>query len=115
MSRTRSTNDALWETVECRQSDPDLWFSDTLEGKGVQFTEEIFNGLKIALETCNRCPLRVECLQMGLTEEDKRWGIWGGYMAGERQAMLGENRTRDHQIAMERARYIRKNTGVPRP
>ena len=51
MSRTRSTNDALWETVECRQSDPDLWFSDTLEGKGVQFTEEIFNGLKIALET----------------------------------------------------------------
>ena len=34
---------------------------------------------------CHQCPVRAECLGVGLEEE---WGIWGGYIRSERERAL---------------------------
>lgn len=107
-SRERSTNHDGWESVECRTMDPDMWFMDTLETKGVNFTADVINSLKVALNTCNACPMRMECLQLGLNEEDLHYGIWGGYLPGERLAMTGNR----HVFLSQRAANIRRMTGV---
>jgi hypothetical protein len=92
--------------------DPELWFMDTLENKGTHFTDIYVTGLTMALTACNRCPLRLECLTLGMNEEDRPYGIWGGLLPGERHKLAGETKFNQHRKAIERARYIRVMTGV---
>lgn len=40
----------------------------------------------IALATCQECPVRQECLNFALENEDE-WGIWGGLIP-EQRALL---------------------------
>jgi excisionase family DNA binding protein len=59
-------DDESWRwSARCAQSDPDAWFPD--------------NGAvpRSAIEICNGCPVRAQCLQWALTH-DERFGIWGG-------------------------------------
>jgi hypothetical protein len=56
-------------------SDPDLWFAET---KGRERT---------AKAICQACPLRRECLEVGLTEEH---GTWGGLSREDRENVIGK-------------------------
>jgi hypothetical protein len=70
-------------------SDPNLWFSDTLETVGsgrVPKAQEIamLERARQALAICDRCPIIKECLEEGMKSENVDWGIWGGTLSGER-------------------------------
>lgn len=54
--------------------DPDLWFSEAV---GKQ---------KKAAAICQPCPIRLACLQTGMTEA---YGTWGGLTVQDRQRVLG--------------------------
>jgi hypothetical protein len=73
-------------------SDPDLWFSDTLEtiGSGsVPKAQQVamLERARQALAICNKCPIIKECLEEGMKSENVDWGIWGGTLSGERLVM----------------------------
>ncbi len=58
----------------CAQIDPERWFPD----KGGSTRE--------AKRICQECPVRVECLQYAL-DNDERFGIWGGHSERERRSL----------------------------
>jgi WhiB family transcriptional regulator, redox-sensing transcriptional regulator len=58
----------------CAQSDPESFFPD----KG--------GSARAALEVCERCPVRAECLNFAL-ENDERFGIWGGTTERQRREL----------------------------
>jgi len=41
-----------------------------------------------AIELCNKCPIRTNCLNEGLKDENLDYGIWGGLLPGERILMV---------------------------
>jgi WhiB family redox-sensing transcriptional regulator len=57
--------------AKCLTADPDLFFPE----KGGTTTE--------AKRICAGCPVRAECLEYAL-EEDERFGVWGGMSERER-------------------------------
>ena len=66
---------ATWEArALCRQVDPELFYA---EGDGAMArTAE-------AKKVCQRCPVRLECLQRAL-DDNERYGVWGGMSERER-------------------------------
>jgi WhiB family redox-sensing transcriptional regulator len=52
------------------------------------------NAAEPALRVCRSCPVREECLEMAL-RNNERWGIWGGKTADERIQMLRQ-RSAEH-------------------
>lgn len=57
--------------AECRNHDPELWFTDGKDDKG--------NRLKVAQaqSICHTCPVQVQCLQWA-TDTRQQYGVWGG-------------------------------------
>lgn len=79
-AQTIPVNDEAWmRSAECRGVDPNLFFPEV----GERTTD--------AVAVCDRCPVRVACLEYALDHGIKT-GIWGG---------LGERKRR--RIARERA------------
>ena len=97
-----------WETVECRQYNPDTWFLDDKH----PLDETDISLLTLALTVCNRCPLRLECLELGLNELDMPFGIWGGTLPGERYQMTRNTRYLHQQRAIRKAKQIRHLTNT---
>jgi WhiB family transcriptional regulator, redox-sensing transcriptional regulator len=65
--------DLSWhEQALCAQTDPEAFFPD----KG--------GSTRQAKQVCMRCPVRVQCLNYAL-ENDERFGIWGGLSERERR------------------------------
>lgn len=95
--------------VECATIDPELWW---LDDESLRIKGEILDQLKLALTVCNRCPVADKCLELSLNENDE-WGIWGGYLAGERFELRGKTTKIYQRNAIRRARKIRQLTGVP--
>jgi WhiB family redox-sensing transcriptional regulator len=69
----------LWEAIDnadalpaCQETDPDLWFRDGDK-----------QGYRIARIFCNRCPVRVQCLDYAVTNKEPA-GMWGGKSPAER-------------------------------
>ena len=69
----------LWEAIDnadvvppCQETDPDLWFRD-----GDKQT------YRIARTFCNRCPVRVQCLEYAVSNQEPG-GMWGGKSPAER-------------------------------
>lgn len=94
-----------WESVECRNSDPEAWwFADDLHGN---ITNEDLETIAMAIEICERCPMKDPCLQLGMEKEDIFWGIWGGTFAGERLTMIGRTRGHLEQRMITKARVLR--------
>lgn len=60
--------------AKCLNADPDVFFPE----KGGSTRE--------AKRICAECPVRVECLEHALTE-DERFGIWGGMSERERRKL----------------------------
>jgi WhiB family redox-sensing transcriptional regulator len=64
-----------WATeARCLNADPDVFFPE----KGGSTRE--------AKRICGECPVRVECLEWAL-ENDERFGIWGGMSERERRKL----------------------------
>lgn len=77
-------------------SDPDLWFSDTLETRGSGRApkaahEAMLERAQQALAICSKCPIIKECLEEGMKSENIDNGIWGGTLSGERLLMRLKN------------------------
>ena len=64
-----------WQTeAKCLQAEPDTFFPE----KGGSTRE--------AKRICTDCPVRAECLEYAL-ENDERFGIWGGLSERERRKL----------------------------
>ncbi len=78
----------------CQTTDPEIWFSDDLEGSGTHY--------KIAKQFCSQCPVKDLCLQFSLVSEEP-YGVWGGLTPRERRAMrVAMGRTRGRPIRPRR-------------
>jgi len=69
----------LWDAIDnsdvvppCQETDPDLWFRD---GDKLSY--------RIARSFCNRCPVRMQCLDYAITNKEPG-GMWGGKSPSER-------------------------------
>lgn len=71
---------------------PDLWFEDSgdlfekrigSKNPNIKFKKRLDNML-IAMSICEKCPIKEDCLTLGLQDENLDYGIWGGKLPGER-------------------------------
>jgi hypothetical protein len=66
----------------------------------------------MALEICKACPIREQCLEVGMQDDDIRYGIWGGLLAGERLALraklTGKKPNNAEKMAISGARIVRE-------
>lgn len=67
----------------CAQTDPELFFPE----KGA--------GLNVALAICHRCPVRLDCLETALRDNEMH-GVWGGMSEHQRRLLRRERRRRQH-------------------
>lgn len=75
------------ESALCAQSDPDEWFQE----KG--------GSTKTAKSVCHDCPVKADCLEYALAN-DERFGVWGGLSAIERRRLVrARNTTTERQVA----------------
>ena len=72
------SNDAWVSDALCAQTDPEAFFPE----KG--------GSTKDAKRICQMCPVRQECLQYAM-ENDERFGIWGGLSERERRRLRKQN------------------------
>lgn len=68
-----------WSRALCTQTDPDAFFP---EGRGVEMALAVVR----AKQVCNRCPIRLACLD-GALERGERFGVWGGLDEVERRKL----------------------------
>jgi hypothetical protein len=96
--------------------DPDLWHYDN----SVFHDEQQLQVLRSveAIEICNTCPVKNECLKQGLEPENLLWSIrgngaiWGGKLTSERGLMAGYKPSHNMIRAEERhARNVRQKLG----
>jgi WhiB family transcriptional regulator, redox-sensing transcriptional regulator len=67
-----------WETrAACNGDDPEKWFPNH-----TYLTQQTWD----ALEICDWCPVRIECLKTALSHKLEH-GIWGGLLPGQRQRL----------------------------
>jgi hypothetical protein len=74
---------SFWEDAACRSiGDADAWFID-------YYTDDVdeLSRLNAALRICETCPIKDKCLDVGLTDPEIKWGVWGGLLPGERMLM----------------------------
>jgi WhiB family redox-sensing transcriptional regulator len=60
----------------CKETDPDAFFPESEKDGSAREAKRI----------CARCPVRVDCLEYALAN-DERYGIWGGLSERERRAL----------------------------
>jgi len=87
-------------------SEPDLWYpelgSGTITPNRIQ---RLADQVNVALRLCNTCPVKEQCLEMGMQEEDLQFGIWGGKLAGQRLLESGYKRE-EHSRFSESGRAV---------
>lgn len=77
----------------------DMWFPEELptqRGSGrpsrrkhIQMMENAITAMAI----CSACPVKAQCLEEGMREENIEHGIWGGLMAGDRIYLSDSRKT----------------------
>lgn len=74
----------------CAQSDPETWFptNETPQAVSAGYLgdEETQNTARAAKAICQRCTVRLECLQEALDNKIDH-GIWGGLSVKERRKL----------------------------
>lgn len=68
-----------WSLALCRETDPELFFPQT------------WGESRDARKTCERCDIRIECLEFALNDSSLL-GIWGGVTERERTRMRSRKR-----------------------
>ena len=77
----------------CSKYDPDLWFQEMPVGfASPRKMQELSKTIKMAIDICDTCPIKAQCLEEGMKEENISYGIWGGLMAGERLMSTGKSK-----------------------
>lgn len=76
------------DRAACQGMDTNLFFPETY--KPVSLPDQ--RRLRLAVATCEGCPVRLECLAEAMTSPRRTFGIWGG---------LNENQ-RDHRKRRKR-------------
>ncbi|PWG66787.1 WhiB family transcriptional regulator [Bifidobacterium callitrichidarum] len=78
------------EQAACRNEDPELFFP-LPNDRGSE---------EKAIAICETCPVKADCLQAALNEQDQ-FGIWGGLTAEDRRSLLRRrmrlNRIREYE------------------
>lgn len=73
-------------------SDPDLWFPEYPSHKpSAEQIEVLVDRTIYALTICNQCPVKQECLDIGMRYVNIEQGIWGGTLPGERLVAAGRS------------------------
>ena len=86
--------------------DPDMWFPEFTAGPITDSrARSMAWQVKDAVELCNSCPIKVECLKAGMLDENMIHGIWGGLTAGERILSTGRVRS-DYSTQSEKGKAI---------
>jgi len=68
---------------------PDLWWYDYPHRSKTEERSQTIVKISIALDYCQDCPVRKECLKEGLKTENMHLGsIWGGMIYSERDALV---------------------------
>jgi hypothetical protein len=71
--------DPIWYEANCNgDQDADAWFLDH------NVEDQDIPRLARALTLCGTCPVKEQCLKVGLTDLEINTGIWGGLLPGER-------------------------------
>lgn len=84
----------------CGQSDPEAFFPEK------HSDEENTRAINSAKQVCSACPVKMDCLNWALTNEEK-YGIWGGLTATERRRLTA--RIKDAKVkGRYRDNYERK-------
>lgn len=73
---------AWYDDAVCSQTDPESFYP-YMGVKGV-------NHIQTAKRVCSGCPVRLQCLQHAL-DEDEQYGIWGGMTRYERKRLAGKS------------------------
>lgn len=99
---------SLWENALCAGATyPDWWYPPTTNH--ITLDEVATAGM--ALEICAACPIREQCLEVGMQGDDIYYGIWGGLLAGERLALRAKltrkKLTNKETMAISGARIVR--------
>lgn len=80
-------------------ANPDAWFPTVPNGgKPSTILQRMVPEIKYAINKCNSCPQKDNCLEEGIKPENLAYGIWGGLLAGERIAIADERGT-DYMVA----------------
>ena len=77
----------------CRGEDSSLFFAPSY----FERREEKDDRERRAREICNRCEVRVECLEYALRTRESH-GVWGGRNEQERRALLRERDLREREL-----------------
>lgn len=94
----------------CKDQDPEMFFPYRHPGMSSPAEEAAYWGdIQQAKETCERCPVRQECLDWALSKPE-RAGIWGGATEEERHR-LRRARART-ELAFRRAREEMEREGA---
>ena len=73
--------DVEWENAACRGVGVDTFIPSSGEADEADKQE--------ALDLCAKCPIRLDCLQYAL-DNNEEFGIWGGVPQTERRQMIAE-------------------------
>jgi len=72
-------------SAACANVDPELFFPANSRQPATE-----------AKEVCAGCPVRAECLEYSLVNEEE-YGVWGGLAEKERRQLLNQRRHHDRQ------------------
>lgn len=88
---------------DCRSdTNPDAWFPD-FGGRGrvpVSKYKAIAAETKRAIDICNACPAKKECLEAGMDPVNLPYGIWGGTLPPERMLASGKTYARNSEAGI---------------
>lgn len=90
-------------------SDPDLWHYENTRDKDEQRAQVVRS--VIAIQICAKCPVKAQCLEQGLEDENLQFAggcgsIFGGMMMAERYALKYKNKSNARRVDPE-DRHIR--------
>ena len=102
--------------------DPEWWHPTALtwnQRKDKQAAEANLLQAVEALEVCDKCPIKAQCLEFAFNDYDAQWyGIWGGTLAHEREAAFSDKESSRPDMFYDLFRAIRKKAterGIPVP
>lgn len=112
-SRIYKNNEYLQVRGLCTgSSDPELWFSDTLETgqRGRPISKEVKANMIArtiaAISICSICPSKQACLVEGMKPQNIDYGVWGGTLPGER--LLNAGRSPSSTDTINRVNFARQ-------